>query len=41
MQTQIKTNLLFFLFTVCLCISSFLLTNAAAQDAAEPAATLR
>ena len=39
MQTQIKTRFLFFTLTVCLCFS-FSLTNAAAQDAAEPAATL-
>ena len=40
MRTQIKANFLFGTFTLCLCLSSFLLTNAAAQDAAEPAATL-
>ena len=40
MQTQIKTNFLFFTFTVSLCLSAFFLSNADAQVDAEPAATL-
>ena len=40
MQTQIKTNFLFFTFTVSLCLSAFFLLNADAQVDAEPAATL-
>ena len=40
MQTQIKTNFLFFTFTVFLCLSAFFLLNADAQVDAEPAATL-
>ena len=36
MRTQIKANFLFYMFTLCLCLNSFFLQNAAAQGNNEP-----
>ena len=40
MHTQIKTNFLFYMFTVFVCLNSFFLRDTAAQDSAEPAEAL-
>ena len=40
MHTQIKTNFLFYMFTVFVCLNSFFLRNTAAQDNTEPAEAL-